>query len=57
MSLNISSNITLSYAELWTGHFIPQNAILPSGYNFGFYAYMSEIGATGYTMSKIDVIS
>ncbi len=43
--------------QLLSKLFIPQNAILPSGYNFGFYAYMSEIGATGYTMSKIDVIS
>jgi competence protein ComEC len=37
--------------------FIPQNAILPSGYNFGFYAYMAGIGATGYAMSMIEIVS
>jgi len=29
----------------------PQNSILPGGYDFGFYAYLSDIGAGGYAMS------
>ena len=43
--------------RLLTKLYKSQNAILPSGYNFGFYAYMAEIGATGYAMSDIEVMS
>ena len=32
--------------------FKPRSNVLPNGYNFGFYNYFAEIGATGYAMSK-----
>ncbi|BAW82277.1 predicted protein [Rickettsia japonica] len=34
----------------------PQNSILPGGYDFGFYAYLSDIGANGYAMSEPQII-
>ncbi|MCZ6884214.1 MAG: ComEC/Rec2 family competence protein, partial [Rickettsia endosymbiont of Ixodes ricinus] len=34
----------------------PQNSILPGGYDFGFYAYLSNIGANGYAMSEPQII-
>ncbi len=34
----------------------PQNSILPGGYDFGFYAYLSEIGANGYAMSPPKIL-
>jgi ComEC/Rec2-related protein len=35
----------------------PQGAILPNGYDFGFYAYVASIGANGYSMSSPEVIA
>ncbi|ACP53004.1 MAG: hypothetical protein QFX12_03745 [Rickettsia africae] len=34
----------------------PQNSILPEGYDFGFYAYLSDIGANDYAMSEPQII-
>ena len=35
----------------------PQNSILlPGDYDFGFYAYLSDIGANGYAMSEPQII-
>ncbi|HJD55129.1 MAG TPA: ComEC family competence protein [Rickettsia endosymbiont of Pyrocoelia pectoralis] len=34
----------------------PQNSILPGGYDFGFYAYLADIGANGYAMSEPKII-
>ncbi|MFY9589306.1 ComEC/Rec2 family competence protein [Rickettsia endosymbiont of Halotydeus destructor] len=34
----------------------PQGSILPGGYDFGFYAYLSEIGANGYAMSPPKIL-
>ncbi|BDU60020.1 hypothetical protein FLA4_04300 [Candidatus Rickettsia kotlanii] len=34
----------------------PQNSILPGGYDLGFYAYLSDIGANGYAMSEPQII-
>lgn len=34
----------------------PQNSIIPGGYDFGFYAYLADIGANGYAMSEPKII-
>ncbi len=34
----------------------PQNSILPGDYDFGFYAYLSDIEANGYAMSEPQII-
>ncbi|MDE8611546.1 palindromic element RPE5 domain-containing protein [Rickettsia felis] len=46
--IRVNDRITL-LAKLYK----PQNAILPGGYDFGFYAY---IGANGYAMSQPQII-
>lgn len=35
----------------------PQTMVLPNSYDFGMYSYFGQIGATGYAMSKLVVIS
>ena len=35
----------------------PQNSILPGVYDFGFYAYLADIGANGYAMSEPKIIA
>ncbi|MCC8462279.1 MAG: palindromic element RPE5 domain-containing protein [Rickettsia endosymbiont of Ecitomorpha arachnoides] len=49
--IRVNDRITL-LAKLYK----PQNAILPGGYDFGFYAYLSDIGANGYAMSQPQII-
>lgn len=44
--IRVNDRITL-LAKLYK----PQTSILPGGYDFGFYAYLSDIGASGYAMS------
>ncbi|KJV81649.1 RPE5 domain protein [Rickettsia hoogstraalii str. RCCE3] len=49
--IRVNDRITL-LAKLYK----PQNSILPGGYDFGFYAYLSDIGANGYAMSQPQII-
>ncbi|WP_241773767.1 DUF4131 domain-containing protein [Rickettsia asembonensis] len=49
--IRVNDRITL-LAKLYK----PQNAILPGGYDFGFYAYLSDIVANGYAMSQLQII-
>lgn len=44
--ININDSINL-VAQLYK----PQSSILPGGYDFGFYAYLADINATGYALS------
>jgi len=44
------------YITLLVKLYKPQNSILPGGYDFGFYAYLADIGAAGYAMSKPEII-
>jgi len=49
-----SNNInTHDHIKLLAKLYSPQNSLLPGGYDFGFHAYLSGIGATGYAMSPV----
>ncbi|WP_375332195.1 ComEC/Rec2 family competence protein [Candidatus Tisiphia endosymbiont of Temnostethus pusillus] len=50
--ININDNISL-VAQLYK----PQSSILPGGYDFGFYAYLADINATGYALSPPQIIA
>ncbi len=50
--VNINDNISL-VARLYK----PQTSILPGGYDFGFYAYLADINATGYALSPLQIIA
>ncbi|MCC8398224.1 MAG: ComEC family competence protein [Rickettsia endosymbiont of Labidopullus appendiculatus] len=50
--ININDNISL-VVRLYK----PQTSILPGGYDFGFYAYLSDINATGYALSPLQIIA
>jgi competence protein ComEC len=44
------------YVELSASLMPPPRSILPGGYDFGLYAYFGEIGAVGYSLSKLKVL-
>ncbi|WP_375330796.1 ComEC/Rec2 family competence protein [Candidatus Tisiphia endosymbiont of Oplodontha viridula] len=50
--ININDSINL-VAQLYK----PQSSILPGGYDFGFYAYLADINATGYALSPPQIIA
>ncbi len=50
--ININDKISM-VASLYK----PQSSILPGGYDFSFYAYLAEIGATGYAMSPPQILA
>ncbi len=45
------------YITLLAKLYKPQNSILPGGYDFGFYAYLADIGANGYAMSEPKILA